>query len=65
MRVLGFDGQPWTAARGLSTLEQPVETMGRAAARMLIERLRGGEVPPRRERFEPRLVVRASTQAGS
>jgi len=65
VRVLGFDGQPWTAARGLSTLEQPVETMGRAAARMLIERLRGGEGPPRRERFEPRLVVRASTQAGS
>lgn len=64
VRVLGFDGQPWTATRGLSTLEQPVETMGRAAARMLIERLQGTEGPPRHERFEPRLVVRSSTQTG-
>lgn len=65
VRVLGFDGQPWTAARGLSTLEQPVEAMGRASARMLIERLQGLEGPPRHERFEPRLVVRSSTQAGT
>jgi DNA-binding LacI/PurR family transcriptional regulator len=63
VRVLGFDGQPWTQARGISTLEQPVEAMGRRAAQMLIERLQGygGEV--RHERYEPRLVVRASTRA--
>jgi len=62
VRVLGFDGQPWTAERGLSTLEQPVEAMGRAAARMLIERLQGAQPEPRERRFEPKLQVRASTR---
>ena len=62
VRVLGFDGQPWTAARRLSTIEQPVEEMGSAAARMLIERLQEPQLPPRRRRFEPYLHVRSSTQ---
>jgi len=62
VRVLGFDGQPWTASRGISTLEQPVEEMGRAAARMLIDRLQGSDQPPRQRRFEPSLLVRASTR---
>ncbi|WP_456476358.1 LacI family DNA-binding transcriptional regulator [Oceanithermus sp.] len=62
VRVLGFDGQPWTAERGLSTLEQPVEAMGRVAARMLIERLQGAQPEPRQHRFEPKLRIRASTR---
>jgi len=62
VRVLGFDGQPWTEERGISTLQQPVEEMGREAARMLIERLQGADYPPRQRRFEPCLLVRASTR---
>jgi len=62
VRVLGFDGQPWTEERGISTLQQPVEEMGQAAARMLIERLQGADYPPRQQRFKPCLLVRNSTR---
>lgn len=62
VRVLGFDGQPWTEERGISTLQQPVEEIGQTAARMLIERLQGADYPPRQQRFEPCLLVRASTR---
>ncbi len=62
VRVLGFDGQPWTAGKGISTLQQPVEEMGRAAAQMLIERMHGADYPPRRRRFEPSLLARASSR---
>ncbi|RDI95760.1 LacI family DNA-binding transcriptional regulator [Meiothermus sp. QL-1] len=62
VRLLGFDGHPWTEARGLSTLAQPIEDMGAAAARLLMERIRGYCEGPRTLRFEPTLVVRASTQ---
>lgn len=61
VRVLGFDGQPWTATRGLSSLTQPVEAMGAQAARMLMERIHGYRGTPRAIRFEPTLLERAST----
>ncbi len=62
IRLLGFDGHPWTAAKGLSTLAQPIEEMGAEAARMLMDRIRGHKGSPRARRFEPTLVVRKSTQ---
>ncbi|WP_457636491.1 LacI family DNA-binding transcriptional regulator [Oceanithermus sp.] len=62
VRILGFDGQPWTETHGISTLQQPVEEMGRRAARMLMERLQNPELPVRSLRFEPCLQVRASTR---
>ncbi len=65
VRLLGFDGHPWTAAKGLSTLAQPIEEMGAEAARMLLERIRGYKGSPRARRFEPTLVVRSSTQTRS
>ncbi|WP_034387248.1 LacI family DNA-binding transcriptional regulator [Deinococcus sp. YIM 77859] len=58
VRVIGFDDQPWAAARGLTTLHQPVEQMGYEAAQLLLTRLGGYRGPPRVRRFEPRLVVR-------
>jgi LacI family transcriptional regulator len=58
VRVIGFDDQPWAAARGLTTLHQPVEQMGYEAAQLLLSRLGGHRGPPRARRFEPRLVVR-------
>jgi LacI family transcriptional regulator len=61
LRVLGYDGQPWTAEHGLSTLVQPVEQMGAEAARFLLERINGKPGPVRSSRFEPRLVTRVST----
>lgn len=61
VRVLGYDGQPWTEARGLSTLAQPVEAMGAEAARMLLKRIGGYRGAPRAVRFTPMLLERAST----
>ncbi|TSA86740.1 LacI family DNA-binding transcriptional regulator [Deinococcus detaillensis] len=61
LKVLGFDDQPWAAARGLSTLHQPVEAMAYEAATLLLSRLSGHRGPPRVRTFEPKLVLRSST----
>ncbi|WP_119315747.1 LacI family DNA-binding transcriptional regulator [Calidithermus terrae] len=61
VRLLGFDGQPWTAQHGLSTLAQPVEAMGARAAGLLLERLQNRRAEARQVRFEPHLIERAST----
>lgn len=61
VRVIGFDDQPWTGDRGLSTIHQPVETMGASAAELLVERLGGFNGPARLVCFEPRLIERRST----
>ncbi|ULH16297.1 LacI family DNA-binding transcriptional regulator [Deinococcus sp. KNUC1210] len=62
VRVIGFDDQPWSKGRGLTTLHQPVEAMGYDAAQLLLERLTGQERPAVSHRFEPRLIVRSSTE---
>lgn len=61
VRVLGYDGQPWTEGKGLSTLVQPVEGMGAEAARMLLDRIGGQRGRPKLVRFEPALLERSST----
>lgn len=61
VRVLGFDGHPFTEEWGLSTIAQPVEAMGARAAQLLLERMQGYQGAPREVRFEPLLVERAST----
>ena len=58
VRVIGFDDQPWAAARGLTTLHQPVESMGHEAATLLLSRLGGYKRAARARKFTPRLVVR-------
>ena len=60
VRVIGFDNQPWAAARGITTLHQPVESMGYEAATLLLTRLNGYRGPARARRFEPSLIVRGS-----
>ena len=52
--------RPWAAARGLTTLHQPVESMGYEAAQLLLTRLSGFKGPARARRFEPRLVIRST-----
>lgn len=58
VRIIGFDDQPWAAERGITTLHQPVESMGYEAAGLLLSRLNGHKGPPRARRFEPRLIIR-------
>jgi LacI family transcriptional regulator len=62
VRVLGFDGQPWTEEHGLSTLSQPIEAMGAEATRLLLERIHGYKGLAKAVRFEPTLLERRSTK---
>ncbi|HWG84196.1 MAG TPA: substrate-binding domain-containing protein, partial [Deinococcales bacterium] len=62
VRLVGFDDHPWAAQRGLTSVHQPVEEMGEAAARLLLDRLNGLDSRPRQVRFEPALLERASTR---
>jgi len=61
--VAGFDNEPWTEliGPGLTTIEQPVESMGRAAMQLLLQRLQNPEEPVRKVVLAGRCVVRGST----
>ena len=60
---VGFDDPEWASliGPGLSTLAQPTDAIGRAAARCLIERLQGLDAPPRHLLLPGELVVRGSS----
>lgn len=60
VRIVGFDDLPWAAEWGITTVRQPIEEMGKTAAQLLLERLRGDKSPVREVRFTPELVVRES-----
>lgn len=61
VRIIGFDDQPWAEKRGLTTLHQPVESMGYEAASLLLSRLAGYKGAPRARKFTPTLMVRRTT----
>jgi DNA-binding LacI/PurR family transcriptional regulator len=63
--VIGFDDSFLMNCTDppLSTVRQPIESMGRAAVTLLINQIEGGLSPARELLFEPELVVRASTGA--
>lgn len=64
--LLAFDDYPWMSlvTPGIDTLAQPVAPMGRAAVRLLFERIeRGVETPVERLRFPAELLVRGSVVA--
>ena len=60
LRVIGFDDQPWAERRGLTTLHQPVESIGHEAASLLLSRLGGYKGPVRAKKFVPHLMIRTS-----
>jgi LacI family transcriptional regulator len=61
--VVGFDDFPWSLNPPLTTIAQPVEEIGRTAARLLMERLAFPTRPCRTVTLEARLVVRSSCGA--
>ncbi len=62
--VVGFDDHLLAPHVGLTTIHQPVDTLGRRAAGLLVDQLRGGgAATARREVLPTRLVVRGSTAA--
>jgi LacI family transcriptional regulator len=62
--VVGFDDLPvagWEIVQ-LTTVQQPMAAMARAAGRLLVERIEGRADPHRVQRsvFEPKIVLRAT-----
>jgi LacI family transcriptional regulator len=64
VRLVGYDDQPWTEGYGLSTIRQPIESMGGLAASLLIKRLGRPTASISQRVLSPRLVVRASSAEG-
>ncbi|EFL26722.1 LOW QUALITY PROTEIN: HTH-type transcriptional regulator MalR (Maltose operontranscriptional repressor), partial [Streptomyces himastatinicus ATCC 53653] len=63
--VVGFDDSPLIAFTDppLTTIRKPVQSMGQAAVRALLEEIGGTPAPPSEFVFLPELVVRGSTAA--
>lgn len=61
---IGFDDTDWAAfvGPGLSTISQPTDDIGRCAARCLIERIEGLQMPARQILLPPTLVERGSSR---
>lgn len=61
--IVGFDDLPWAdfTQPSITTVRQPTYEIGAAAARLLIERIAGADLPPREIVFQPELVVRGSS----
>lgn len=61
VRLIGYDDQPWAADHGLTTIRQPIEEMGAAAADLLLKRIHDPTQPIRSRSFEPTLIPRTTT----
>jgi LacI family transcriptional regulator len=61
--VIGFDDIQGAAYHtpSLTTIRQPLNSMGNTAARMLLERIRGIREQPERVSIVPELIIREST----
>ncbi len=61
--VVGYDDSAFMTCTEppLTTVRQPIESMGRAAVDLLCAQIQGTEVPHRELLFEPELVVRGSS----
>lgn len=64
LSVVGFDGLNFGEDLGLTTIDQPLESMGRWAARRMLNVIKAcNKLAPEGEMFEPELIVRKSTGA--
>lgn len=65
LSVVGFDDYPGAAYSGppLTTVRQPLMTMGAHAVQLLADLVEGGDVPVKTFLYQPELVVRGSTGA--
>ena len=61
--VVGFDDSGWLNCTDppLTTVRQPIESMGKAAVALLVNQMESLTVHPEELLFEPELVVRGST----
>ncbi len=61
--VVGYDDSGWLNCTDppLTTVRQPIESMGKAAVALLVNQMEAVMVQPEELLFEPELVVRGST----
>jgi DNA-binding LacI/PurR family transcriptional regulator len=61
--VVGYDDSTWLNATDppLTTVRQPIESMGRSAVALLVKEMEAVTANPEELLFEPELVVRGST----
>jgi DNA-binding LacI/PurR family transcriptional regulator len=61
--IVGYDDSAFMACTDppLTTVRQPIESMGQAAVALLVSQIAGGVVPTDQMLFDPELVVRGST----
>jgi LacI family transcriptional regulator, repressor for deo operon, udp, cdd, tsx, nupC, and nupG len=60
---VGFDDSGWLNCTDppLTTVRQPIESMGKAAVALLVNQMESLTIQPEELLFEPELVVRGST----
>ncbi|MFH0243922.1 LacI family DNA-binding transcriptional regulator [Streptomyces sp. HK10] len=65
--VVGFDDSPAAAllSPALTSVDQPLEDVGRECVRLLLARMSAPDAPPERLLLEPSLIVRDSTAAAA
>jgi DNA-binding LacI/PurR family transcriptional regulator len=63
--VVGYDDSAFMMCTDppLTTIRQPIESMGQAVVALLVSEIAGNPVPADELLFEPELVVRGSTGA--
>jgi DNA-binding LacI/PurR family transcriptional regulator len=61
--LIGFDGHDMADFANLTTIAQPVQTMGELAAWAVMEKMNKPDTPPKRINLPTTLVVRGSTRA--
>jgi LacI family fructose operon transcriptional repressor len=67
LAVAGFDNESWTelVGPGLTVIEQPVAEIGRAAMRLLLERLDAPDAPVRKIVLGGKCIIRGSSSRGT
>jgi LacI family transcriptional regulator len=61
--IIGYDDITISDYIGLSTIRQPMYEMGSYATRKLVKRIQNPKMKPKQKIFEPKLILRSSTEA--
>lgn len=60
--IISFDNLSIAEYIGLSTVSQPMYTMGKEATKMLIKRIRNKDAKPIHKMYKPKLIARCSSE---
>jgi LacI family transcriptional regulator len=65
MALVGFDDLEFSQYIGLSTVRQPMRTMGRSGFRLLYEMIQGEQLMEEAVHYRPELVIRNTCGASA